>query len=213
MSERRTNDAYPTPVSLARLGWALAQRYVPDRTALRVCEPGCGDAQPFLAAADADPRVIRLDGFDLRPVHLGDWPRGAGRATIRPGVDWTGELGGDGAPWDVIITNPPFSIAEAFARRSLPRLAPSGVLVLLVRLSFLASEGRRGFWADHPLSELAVIRPRPSFTGDGHSDPSEYAYAVWAPALGQAPTITWVDWEKPRAVRRATGPEKVDMLI
>lgn len=209
MAERKANDNYPTPAPLARLGWQIAQRYVAGRTRLDVCEPGCGDAQPFLwAATGSDPRVVGLDGCDVRPVQ-------AQHALFRVAQrDWTlPDAEGDPGPWDVIITNPPFSITEAFARRALGRLAPGGVLVLLARLSFLASAARRGFWAEHPLTELAVIRPRPSFTGDGGCDTSEYAFCTWAPAAGQAPTITWVDWVKPKAVRRqrARGPE-VDLV-
>jgi hypothetical protein len=192
---RRTNDVYPTPPALARLGWQIAQRYVASRTTLRVCEPGCGDAQPFLRAALGDPRVVVWDGCDVRAVAPGD-PRF--RVAQR---DWTegGDFGED--VWDVIVTNPPFSVAEAFARRALGRLAPGGVAVLLVRLSFLATAARRAFWADFPPAELAVIRPRPSFTGDGASDTSEYAFCAWVPDGAQPPIVTWRDWERPAAVR------------
>jgi hypothetical protein len=207
--KRIKNDNYPTPLTLARVGWGVAQRYVAAAglTQLRVCEPGCGDVQPFLAAASTDPRVIALEGSDLRNVAAAD-----PRAIVTSGVDWTAESVASG-PWDVIVTNPPFSVAEAFARRSLPRLAPGGVLVLLVRLSFLGSAARRDFWRDHPLTELCIIRPRPSFDGSGGSDTSEYAWCVWAPSLGQAPTITWCDWAKPRRIGLVRMRGDVDMLI
>ena len=115
MAERKANDNYPTPAPLARLGWQIAQRYVAGRTRLDVCEPGCGDAQPFLwAATGSDPRVVGLDGCDVRPVQ-------AQHALFRVAQrDWTlPDAEGDPGPWDVIITNPPFSITEAFARRAL----------------------------------------------------------------------------------------------
>jgi hypothetical protein len=209
MAARKKNDNYPTPLALARVGWAVAQRHVAAAglRRLRVCEPGCGDVQPFLVAAASDPRVVSLEGSDLRDVA----PAAPDpRLSVRSGVDWTAEDVA-GGPWDVIITNPPYSVAEAFARRALGRLGPGGVLVLLVRLSFLGSTGRRPFWAEFPLSELCVIRPRPSFTGDGGSDTSEYAWAVWSLSAGQAPTITWCDWAKAARVRVPRGSE-LDLL-
>lgn len=201
VKKRKKNDNYPTPLALARVGWGVAQRYVAAAglLRLRVCEPGCGDLQPFLASAASDPRVVTLEGSDLRDVAAAD-----PRFSVTSGIDWTAE-NVEGGSWDVIITNPPFSLAEAFARRALTRLGPGGVLVLLVRLSFLGSAGRRDFWRDHPLSELCVIRPRPGFTDDGQSDTSEYAWAVWSLSAGQAPMITWCDWQKPTRMRMMKG--------
>lgn len=203
-SKRKSDDNYPTPAALARVGWTIAQRYVSSHTRLRVCEPGCGDAQPFLRAAAADPRVEFLCGVDIRGVDHASWQverEGVAR-TLYARTDWEVDRQGGDGPWDVIISNPPFKRAEEFARVALARLAPGGVVVFLTRQSFLGSDRRRAFWQECPPSEVVVIRPRPSFTVDGGTDGAEYNYVVWCPSAGQAPRLTWVDWPKPPAARR-----------
>lgn len=201
MAERRPADNYPTPAALALRGWEIVQRYLAGAglERVRVCEPGCGDAQPFLAAAATDARVRSLWGCDLRPVR----PQ---PIAVRPGVpfaveaplDWTQPCADR---WDVIITNPPYVVAEAFVRVALERLEPNGVCMMLTRIGFLASQGRRPFWSAHPPTEVAVIRPRPGFTGDGGTDSTEYAYMVWAPGQHQGSALSWCDWPKPPKVR------------
>jgi len=193
---RNTADNYPTPQALADLGWRIAVRYLTyantcDHGPIAVCEPGCGDRQPFLAAASAHSRVVSPEGCDLRAVTAVD-PRFA----VTGGVDWTGDV--TGGPWDVILTNPPFSLAEAFARRALMRRAPGGVVVFLTRMSFLGSAARRAFWAENPPTEICVIRPRPSFSPDGQTDTAEYIFVVWAPDALGGQLISFRDWAKPR---------------
>lgn len=82
--------------------------------------------------------------------------------------------------YDLIITNPPFSIAKQVAEKCLEIAGDEATVALLLRLSFLASQERHAFWQQHPLSELLVLSARPSFTGGG-TDNSEYAWYVWRP--------------------------------
>ena len=203
---RNEADNYPTPQALADLGWRIAANHLvavaADKT-ISVCEPGCGDAQPFLVAAARDPRVRIPQGCDLRAVTAAH-PRFA----VDAGTDWTarGMAEMDGGPWDVILTNPPFSAAEAFARAALRRVAPGGVVVFLTRMSFLGSQGRRAFWAEHPPTEVCVIRPRPSFSPDGNTDTAEYCFLVWRPSAA-AQRISFCDWAKPKRGRVAPREE------
>lgn len=76
---------------------------------------------------------------------------------------------------DLIITNPPFSIALQFLEKS---LSESETVAYLLRMSFLGSQERRPFWQQHPLTHLFPLADRPSFTGNG-TDNSEYAWYVW----------------------------------
>lgn len=83
------------------------------------------------------------------------------------------------APMDVIITNPPFSLTEAFLEKSLAELQPDGTLAYLQRINFLGSLKRLGFWKRIGLPDKApVIVPRPRFVGGG-SDSCEYAWFIW----------------------------------
>ncbi len=218
------DENYPTPAALAVEGWRLAARFLerPARTArpfgapsvecdpgFAVCEPGCGDGQPFLLAAAADPRVIRLDGYDVRavtpapglgaevpgqqPLEIGTFfpPSETPRIRVLGEADWLSVVPGLGT-WDAIVTNPPFSVAEEFLRASLCRLAPGGVVVFLARGTWLGGSCRRGFWGDCPPVHVECIRPRPRFIG--RNDTNDYFWIVWQPSSTAAPTFGWCDW-------------------
>lgn len=77
---------------------------------------------------------------------------------------------------DLIITNPPFSLALQFLEKSLSE-APT--VVYLLRLRFLASVKRGAWWHMHPPTHQFVLSKRPSFTGDGRNDSADYAWFAW----------------------------------
>lgn len=84
-----------------------------------------------------------------------------------------------GRQFDVIITNPPFSLTEAFLRKSLSELAPGGTLVYLQRVNFLGSKKRVPFWAEIGFpNKTPILVPRPRFVGGG-SDSCEYSWFIW----------------------------------
>lgn len=76
-----------------------------------------------------------------------------------------------------VITNPPFSLCEEFIRHA-DEVCPSADLVFLIRLGFLASEGRVALWQDVGAPDVNVLPNRPSFTEDGATDSSDYAWIV-----------------------------------
>ena len=80
--------------------------------------------------------------------------------------------------YDIIIGNPPYSLAREFVEKSLELLSENGILVFLLRTSFLESKSRYEFWQKNPLSELYVLSKRPSFTGKG-TDSASYAWFIW----------------------------------
>jgi hypothetical protein len=198
-------DNYPTPPALARVGWEIARGYLrrwdlsadPELTprTWTVCEPGCGDDQPFLQAAGMDPRVVRLDGYDVRPVKFSSFHGVRASAYVTP-ADWLSPAAAADGPWSAIVTNPPFSLAEEFVRAALKRIYHDGVVVMLFRMTFLGSAKRIGMWGDHPPAQLSIIVPRPSFV-KGRNDTNDYFFAVWAP-WAREQRITWCTWEKPR---------------
>jgi hypothetical protein len=75
---------------------------------------------------------------------------------------------------DVILTNPPFSLAQQFVNSGL-KLAE--VAIFLLRMNFLATKGRRMFMADHRPG-IFVMPDRPSFNGYG-TDAADYAWFVF----------------------------------
>lgn len=81
--------------------------------------------------------------------------------------------------FDLIILNPPFSLAQEFVEKSL-ELSPNGTVAVLLRLNWLASKKRIAFHKKHP-SNVYVLPKRPSFTNDGRTDGTEYAWFVFGP--------------------------------
>lgn len=78
---------------------------------------------------------------------------------------------------DLILTNPPYTLAWEFAKRSIELVQPGGVVALLLRLNFLGGQKRAAWMRENPPSVYVTPR-RPSFT-DGGTDATEYAWFVW----------------------------------
>ncbi len=85
------------------------------------------------------------------------------------------------SPWqlhdeiiDVVITNPPYALAEEFLEKAL-KMAP--FVAMLLRLDFLGSARRAPFFRTTP-PDVHVLPNRPSFVRGGH-DNCEYAWFVW----------------------------------
>lgn len=82
--------------------------------------------------------------------------------------------------FDVLITNPPFSLAMELLQCCLPMAT---WVVFLLRLGFLGSMKRSAFFRDM-MPDVGVIIPRPQFgsrpKGKG-SDSTEYGYFIWGP--------------------------------
>jgi len=80
--------------------------------------------------------------------------------------------------YDVIIGNPPYSMAQEFIDKSLSLLNPGGRLIFLLRTNFLESKKRFEWWQDRTPTRLYVLSKRPSFTGKG-TDATSYAWFIW----------------------------------
>lgn len=61
---------------------------------------------------------------------------------------------------NLIITNPPFSLAVEFLQKS---LAEAGSVFYLLRLNFLGSKKRKEFWRANKPSHVMVLSERPCF--------------------------------------------------
>jgi len=81
--------------------------------------------------------------------------------------------------FDLIITNPPFALAEKVISKSLAIVKQNGFVVMLLRLNFFGSAGRFPFWTQNPAKYAFVHHKRMSFTPDGKTDSIEYMHAVW----------------------------------
>jgi hypothetical protein len=99
-----------------------------------------------------------------------------------------------------VITNPPFSLAEDFARQALKVAGAHGTVTLFLRLAFLEGAKRAAFHREHP-ADVYVLPTRPVFRPDLGADRWAYAWFVWGPGRGGRWEI--LDIEKPRARRGA----------
>lgn len=94
----------------------------------------------------------------------------------------------------LVVSNPPFELAEAFLRRAWCRDG-SMTVAFLVRVGWIRSHAHmfEGIGCGEP--DVYLLDPRPSFTGGG-TDSAEYAWAIWGPGRGgRWKTLHW------RAVR------------
>jgi hypothetical protein len=176
-----------TPPDLAAFCIGLTPELL---TARRILEPSCGDGAAFLTPLRAVNAILcdraLIYGIDIHP---------------HPCVDWCGSYlemwpGSIGERWDLIIGNPPFSLALEFVERSL-FFNDEATVAFLLRLSFLESAARfrTGIWAE--LARVHVLAERPSFTGNGRTDASAYAWFVWKTARPPGPAaITVHSWKR-----------------
>jgi len=100
----------------------------------------------------------------------------------------------------MIISNPPFSLAMEFIRRSLE--SKTRFVVMLQRMNYIGSERRHPFMSTCP-PDLYVLPNRPSFKADGSTDSIEYAWFVWDKmTLGSPGKYTLLDLT-PKEERKA----------
>ena len=85
-----------------------------------------------------------------------------------------------------IVSNPPYSLAFDVVRACVASGLPTW---MLLRLAFLESQERAPWLRQHPPRVLVLSR-RPSFSADGKSDSSAYAWFGWN--VDGAGTIGWL---------------------
>jgi hypothetical protein len=152
-SVRPESDYYGTPEGAFR---PLLHLLPHDRV---YWDPACGDWRLIRWMEDAG---LTAYGSDIEPKEMGTHT-----------IDFLT----DDTRREIIITNPPFSLAQEFVQHAMDH-APE--VLMLLRLNFLGSIKRREWLRTHEPSALFVVTPRPSFTGGG-TDSCEYAWFYWGP--------------------------------
>lgn len=109
---------------------------------------------------------------------------------------------------DVLITNPPFSLAQEFIEAG---LKCADYAVFLLRLNFLGTARRNSFFQS-TMPDVYVVPDRISFTADGKADSIEYAWFVFGPdrqrRTGQIEVL-----EITPAEQRRHGPARIDLGV
>ena len=200
-NKRHKDDAYSTPKWLTR---ALMGRLNLSKDA-RILEPACGTGSIVEVLREQDYRNVWIGEKNL--VKLVRCSRRYGC----PVASYSDYLAFDESNlgWDLIVTNPPYTLALEFIQKSF-KLSSSlwadhALIAMLLRVNFVGSGERAEFHNEHP-SELLVTPRRPSFTYDGKTDATEYAWFVW----GTGQEGTWHVF-RPHEVypRRCSGSDAV----
>lgn len=165
--KRTPADFYPTP------SWCVTR--VLDAIPLpggEWLEPCAGDGA-IIRAARQTRRDVAWQAVELRKECEHDLEREVGpdRFVCCDFLEWRA-----GRKFDVLLTNPPYSLAESFL---LAGFAAANHVVLLLRLNFLASAKRADLMRSRA-PDVYVLPNRPSFSGHG-TDSVEYAWFHWPP--------------------------------
>ena len=168
--ERNPRDFYRTPA------WCVEVLLEHEQLLPQIFDPACGDGAILEVLKEAGHEVHGLD------IHAPS----AMKASAALGVPvWVGDFldpeRGNPTYCDVVM-NPPYRQAAEFIRAALERSGPREKVCALLRLNFLGSSRKRLdlVGPDSELYKVIVMSRRPSFTGDGRTDASEYAWYIYS---------------------------------
>lgn len=147
----------------------------------KVLDPSAGGGSPYhfgMPYPDVIQRMynITTDTIDIRPGSLA--------ATIGDFLEMP-----IATKYKMIVTNPPFSLADKFVTKALEHIEDQGYVVVLQRLGWMGSKGRFQFWNDSPLHSVYVHHKRPKFHGATGTDSIEYAHFVFKKNFTGTPKI------------------------
>lgn len=169
-TKRNEADFYATPLETV---YALLDNYGRIKPGDVILEPSAGNGNIIQALRNRGYKN-RIDAIELRESEKDNL------IGLADNIEITDFLELD--PWhsryNVIIGNPPYSLAQEFIDKSLELLAPGGRLIFLLRTNFLESNKRFEWWQYKLPTGLYTLHKRPSFTGKG-TDATSYSWFIW----------------------------------
>lgn len=173
--DRHKSDYYVTP------DWIIDELFdsIPElfeemdgRIALDPCAGG-GIVNGTQAFGMPYPEALKRQGW--KTIHTMDVREDSLAEIKHDFLQWDTKI-----DYDLIITNPPFAIAEEITRKALSLADPeSGKVIMLQRLNWLGSASRDDFFTQYPPSLIVMHAKRPSFGGTTSTDSIEYAHIIW----------------------------------
>jgi len=180
-------DEYLTPRRLVKAAIIKLHRSYPEFKPLTCLEPGCSWASHLDYAQDTFSTLIYTVGVDVldQPTHPSH------EFMCHDFTTWQTE-----DKFDLIVTNPPFGLAEEFFLKSKNLLTPTGIAMLFQRIGFFASKKRRhNLWGEINLKQVWICTTRPAMIGQPSADSCEYAYYVFDANLPEGKVrLDWLDW-------------------
>ena len=170
-TKRNEADFYATPLETV---YAILD-VLPDLNEVKfILEPSAGNGNIIKALRSRDIHGFCIEAMEFREEEKENLEELADVVTI--GNFLTDDT--KHSKYDLIIGNPPYSLAKEFIDKSLELLAPGGRLIFLLRTNFLESKKRFEWWQDKLPNGLYVLNKRPSFTGKG-TDATSYSWFIW----------------------------------
>lgn len=146
-----------------------------------ILEPGAGKGA-FLGPLRKRYPTAEISALDIEPS-FGPWGK-ANNSYEHDFLKWS-------IQHDLIIGNPPYTLALAFVKKAI-ELSP--VVIFLVRQGFLASQKRNAFFRMNQPSDVFIISHRPSFTPDGQTDTADYCWVCWSDDRPRDPGTSILHW-------------------
>lgn len=183
--QRHQFDFYQTPLPHVQAAFDLLPvSFTPSW----VLDPGAGTGVWGQEARRRYPNA-RIAGVELRDV-----PQPEEYAVWYSNTSFVDAPVRFGCSYNLVVGNPPFKLSEEFIRYSIKALWDGGYLLFLLRLNYLESQSRgRGLWREYPPFRIGVYSSRPSFTGDGRTDPTGYMACLWQRGYQGETTLRWLN--------------------
>jgi hypothetical protein len=156
-----SEDAYPTP------SWCVRRllESVPFPTG-EWCEPCAGDGAILREVRDWHGGAVRLGAIDIRDEREAQMVAGSGWCVVGDYLTMK-PVAMDGC--QVIITNPPFSLALPIIKKALTEAA---WVAMLLRLNFLGS-AERSSWLRADMPDIYTLPDRPNFVASYKCKPKD----------------------------------------
>lgn len=169
---RHQNDKYVTERNLIRAAYLEHLPFPVER----VLDIGAGDGRWGAIVRETQP-LVELWGVEIDDTPVSDtfdfWHNNTDF------FDFAERYYNDDFGWDLIVSNPPYNLAEPMIRAAWELLVPGGTMIMLLRLAFQASIGRyEKLWNEIWPREVSVLSRRPSFYGGG-TNGTDYGIYVW----------------------------------
>lgn len=104
--------------------------------------------------------------------------------------------------FDIIITNPPYSLAKDFVEKSLSLLNKKGQIAMFLKIQFLESDIRKVFFKNYPPKYIYVFSDRmPTWNNGNPVNPKTgkkwqttfcHAWFIWEKDSVSEPVIRWL---------------------
>ena len=186
-TQRNADDYYVTPHWLIEdflVAFSENCRFNFDEQAYPLMlDPSAGGCDKYEMSY---PTVLEKHGFNVNSWDI----REDSRANLT-GVNFLNVPSYESRKYDMIITNPPFNVAQEFTEHALEMVKEGGLVIMLQRLNWLGSQKRKPMWQKLPLAAVYVHSKRPGFDPQKPSktDSTEYAHFVFCKGYELAPEL------------------------